>query len=57
MKKTINFINKTYKHIILAFDKLRKRYKTVEFIFSLRGVLCTGYFIVEGKGVKHLKYT
>lgn len=57
MKKTINFINKTYEHIIIAFELLRQRYKTVEFIFSSKGALCKGYFIVEGKGVRHFKYT
>ncbi len=56
MKKIINFINKTYEHIIIAFAKLRNRYKTVEFIFSSKACLCNGYFIVEGKGKKHSKY-
>jgi len=57
MQKIINFINKSYKHIIIAFGKLRNRYRKVEFIFTSKSALCNGYFIVEGKGVKHCKYT
>lgn len=57
MKKVINFINKTYKHIILAFEALRKRYKKVEFTFSSKGSLCNGWFIVEGRGNRYFKYT
>lgn len=56
MKKTINFINKSLKHIILAFNRLKNRYLKVEFVFTKKELLCNGYFIVEGNGRRKLKW-
>lgn len=56
MKKTIGFVNRTKKQLYLAYEMLKKRYRHVEFLVTCKNCLLSGYFIVQGNGVRHLKY-
>lgn len=54
--KHITFLFRTLDQLKISLYKLRKRYKNVKLIKKLYNGWYNGYFIVEGNGVRYLKY-